>query len=223
VKANGCDSSTLARWRSLDAAHCLGAVADYAKKDLTFKPARIRTPPFACHVAGHDVELLCTGSKFWDTGPNAGRCAVDLVVHLFSLDFKRAVRLLRDKVLSLCWREPDGIGMGHAGFHDPGPKRSRLPIVLWAFDGELRPGQSLPAGVFAARRHRIQAVMASIGEPCTTFSAFWKRTNFHWDHVRGSEESSLVRLIGLLPRSNRARRNTVRQRLIYVCKFYEYA
>lgn len=95
------DSSTLARWRSLDAARCLGAVADYAKKDLTFKArANPHTTRWHAHVAGHDVELLCTGSKFWDTrAERGGGGAVDLVVHLFSLDFKRAVRLLRDKGL----------------------------------------------------------------------------------------------------------------------------
>ncbi len=95
------DSSTLARWRSLDAAHCLGAVADYAKKDLTFKArANPHTTRWHVHVAGHDVELLCTGPKFWDTrAERGGGGAVDLVVHLFSLDFKRAVRLLRDKGL----------------------------------------------------------------------------------------------------------------------------
>ncbi|HRC73832.1 MAG TPA: hypothetical protein PK880_15060 [Candidatus Competibacter sp.] len=31
------DSSTLARWRSLDAAHRLGAVAECAKRDFIFK------------------------------------------------------------------------------------------------------------------------------------------------------------------------------------------
>lgn len=54
--------------------------------------------------------------------------------------------------MELVWATQDFTILGQA---DPG-----FPILLWPFDGELRPGQSLHAGVFAARRARIQAVMA---------------------------------------------------------------
>jgi hypothetical protein len=61
------DNCTLARCRSLDAAQVLGAPADYAKKDLTFTArADPHTTRWHAHVAGRDVEILCTGPKFWD-------------------------------------------------------------------------------------------------------------------------------------------------------------
>ena len=92
------DNCTLARWRSLDAAQVLGALADYAKKDLTFTArADPHTTRWHAHVAGRDVEILCTGPKFWDMrAERGGGGAVDFVMHLFSLDFKGAVQLLRD-------------------------------------------------------------------------------------------------------------------------------
>jgi hypothetical protein len=95
------DNCTLARWRSLDAAQVLGALADYAKKDLTFTArADPHTTRWHAHVAGRDVEILCTGPKFWDMrAERGGGGAVDLVMHLFSLDFKDAVQLLRDDSL----------------------------------------------------------------------------------------------------------------------------
>jgi hypothetical protein len=95
------DNCTLARWRSLDAAQVLGALADYAKKDLTFTArADPHTTRWHAHVAGRDVEILCTGPKFWDMrAERGGGGAVDLVMHLFSLDFKGAVQLLRDDSL----------------------------------------------------------------------------------------------------------------------------
>jgi hypothetical protein len=93
------DKSSLERWRSLDAALVLRMFAEHAKQDLTFVPVKSpATTRWHATAAGHDVELLLTGPKFWNTRDNVGGGgAVDLVMHLAGVDFKAAARLLSEK------------------------------------------------------------------------------------------------------------------------------
>jgi len=91
-------NSSLARWRSLDAVRVLGALADYSKRDVTFRPFKDpKTSRWHACVRGHEFELLLTGPKFWDTrDKRGGGGAVDLAMHLARVDFKQAVELLRN-------------------------------------------------------------------------------------------------------------------------------
>lgn len=95
------DNLDLERWRTMDAAEALLALADYAKRDPSFTPRGSNTTTrWNVSVGGKDHELLCSGPKFFDTrASKGGGGAVDLVMHLFDLPFKRAVRTLREKRL----------------------------------------------------------------------------------------------------------------------------
>lgn len=92
------DNSKLSRWRSLDLVGVLPAVADHAKRDLTYAPAKDpRTQRWHVSAGGQDFELLVTGAKFWDTRAGVGGGgAIDLVMHLNTLNFRAAVRKLRN-------------------------------------------------------------------------------------------------------------------------------
>jgi hypothetical protein len=95
------DKSNLARWHSLDAAVVLKALVDYAKEDASYVP-RLNTWSSRWHVnvAGNDFEILCTGPKFWDQRANCGGGgAIDLAMHLFGINFKKAARLLAERTL----------------------------------------------------------------------------------------------------------------------------
>ena len=83
----------------MGAAVALGALAEHVKQDPSFVPrASLQTARWYTSVDGNDVELLCTGPKFFDVrAGRGGGGAVDLVMHLFDVDFKAAVRLLQDK------------------------------------------------------------------------------------------------------------------------------
>jgi hypothetical protein len=91
------DDRTLEQWRELDALFVLDRLGCYAKRDVSFHPIKARkTARYHVNANGRDWELLITGPKFWDTrADNGGGGAVDLVMHLFSLDFRRALRMLR--------------------------------------------------------------------------------------------------------------------------------
>ncbi len=95
------DNSVLMRWRAMDSSLCLGALADHAKEDRSFQPrADQRTTRWHAYVAGQDIELLCTGPKFWDDRANSGGGgALDLAMHLFGISFKKAARLLAERNL----------------------------------------------------------------------------------------------------------------------------
>ena len=95
------DNSELARWQSLDAAMVLRALADYAKEDLSYVPRlNTRSSRWQASVAGNDLEILCTGPKFWDDRANCGGVgALDLAMHLFGISFKKAARLLAERNL----------------------------------------------------------------------------------------------------------------------------
>lgn len=91
------DGRTLEHWRSLDALAVLHGLGCYVKRDVTFHPvAAKKTARYHVNAGGREWELLITGSRFWDTrSRTGGGGAIDLAKHLFDLDFKRAVRMLR--------------------------------------------------------------------------------------------------------------------------------
>lgn len=90
------DDATLERWRSLDALFVLARLDCYAKRDITYHPTKAnKTSRYHVSANGRDWELLLTGPKFWDTrAEKGGGGAIDLTMHLFGLDFKRALRKL---------------------------------------------------------------------------------------------------------------------------------
>lgn len=92
------DNVTLGRWRALDAAAVLERLGCYAKQDPDFRPVRARgTRRFHVNVDGAEFELLLCGPRFFDArARRGGGGAVDLVMHLYGLNFKRAVRRLQD-------------------------------------------------------------------------------------------------------------------------------
>lgn len=91
------DNSALERWRTLDALFVLEKLGCYAKADRTFEPVRAHdTQRYHVSAEGRDFELLLRGPKFYDTrGERGGGGAVDLVMYLHRVDFRRAVALLR--------------------------------------------------------------------------------------------------------------------------------
>lgn len=95
------DCGELGRWRNLDAAVSLIALADYAKRDPTFEPIKDRaTTRWHANVAGRDFELLLTGPKFFDTrSETGGGGAIDLAMHLMQADFMTATGALRRRGL----------------------------------------------------------------------------------------------------------------------------
>ncbi len=95
------DSGEIGRWRGLDAAVALSALADHAKRDSTFEPIKDRTTTrWHANVAGRDFELLLTGPKFFDTrAETGGGGAIDLAMHVLRADFKTATGALRMKGL----------------------------------------------------------------------------------------------------------------------------
>ncbi len=95
------DNSHLERWRRTDASAALCGLADYAKLDASFVPTS-STASTRWHASadGRDYEILCTGSKFFDTrAQRGGGGAIDLAMHLFEVRFKEAVLMLESKGL----------------------------------------------------------------------------------------------------------------------------
>lgn len=89
------------RGRDLDAIIVLNALADHIKPDRTYWPTASQLPSrWNVHTADLDWELLCTGSKLWDTRAECGGGgAVDLVTHLHRITLKAAVALLKENGL----------------------------------------------------------------------------------------------------------------------------
>ena len=84
--------ANLTRWRELDASQVLAAIAEHAKKDLTFVPVKdMSSSRWHASVGGVDYELLLTGPRFWDCRSHVGGGgALDLVMHLTREEFKAA-------------------------------------------------------------------------------------------------------------------------------------
>jgi hypothetical protein len=73
-------------------------MADHAKLDRDFVPRRAKgTQRVHISAASADWELLVDGPRFFDTrAEKGGGGAVDLVIHLWRVPFKKAVQMLRD-------------------------------------------------------------------------------------------------------------------------------
>lgn len=95
------DNSVLARWRETAASVTLKALADHAVEDRSFKPLASKdTSRWHVSAGGHDFELLCTGPRYFDTrAQRGGGGAIDLAMHLMSIDFRAAAKLLAEKGL----------------------------------------------------------------------------------------------------------------------------
>lgn len=92
------DNSELERLRGLAALDVLRLMAEHTKLDRDFKPVRAAST-HRVHVsaAGADWELLVDGARFFDTRARmGGGGAVDLVMHLWRVPFKQAVKMLRE-------------------------------------------------------------------------------------------------------------------------------
>ena len=89
--------TSLARWRALDATSALQAIAQHAKKDISF--AAVKDPSSSrwhATVDGVEYELILTGPRFWDCRASVGGGgAIDLVMYLAHVDFRAAARKLR--------------------------------------------------------------------------------------------------------------------------------
>lgn len=94
-------SQELSRLRQIEAATALIALATFAKRDITFIPAKSRgTERWHASVGGVEYELLLNGPKFFDTRASVGGGgAIDLAIHLCRLSFNDAIVLLRQRGL----------------------------------------------------------------------------------------------------------------------------
>lgn len=92
------DNCELVRWRSLDASYVLIALALHAKRDASYEPVKDkRSVRWHANVDGQEFELLLTGPKYWDTRSGVGGGgAIDLMMHLTGVDFKGAIRRLKE-------------------------------------------------------------------------------------------------------------------------------
>jgi len=95
------DNSELERWRELDSIQLLRVLADHIKEDPTFHARSSHlTTRWHANVASRDWEFLCTGPKFWDVRTDrGGGGAVDLVMHIYGLNFKAAAKFLKERAL----------------------------------------------------------------------------------------------------------------------------
>ena len=93
------DNLALLRWREMESIHVLRFLADHIKEDPSFQPRSSRlTTRWHVNVAGRDWEFLCTGPKFWDVRmERGGGGAIDLVMYLYTLKFKAAIAVLKER------------------------------------------------------------------------------------------------------------------------------
>ncbi|MBF5008765.1 hypothetical protein [Burkholderia pseudomultivorans] len=73
-------------------------MAEHMKLERDFAPVRaFNTRRVHVTAAGADWELLVDGARFFDTRKRkGGGGAVDLVMHLWRVPFKQAVKMLRE-------------------------------------------------------------------------------------------------------------------------------
>ena len=95
------DEEELKSYRAMDCAVVLPLVSDYCKSDADFVPIKdSHTNRWYLVVDGRQFELLTTGPKWFDPRVKCGGGgAVDLTIHLFGIDFKQAVAMLREVLL----------------------------------------------------------------------------------------------------------------------------
>jgi hypothetical protein len=91
------DNSELTRLRGLEALRTLGLLAEYVCVDRDFKPTKSHgTSRVHVSAAGVVWEFLVNGPKFYDTRSGAGGGgAIDLVMYVWGVPFKKAVAMLR--------------------------------------------------------------------------------------------------------------------------------
>jgi hypothetical protein len=89
--------SELSRWRTAPAREVLLHLATHAKRDTTFVSIKGKeTERWHANVEGREFEFIVYGPKFFDVREQAGGGgAIDLAMHLYRLDFRSAVDLLR--------------------------------------------------------------------------------------------------------------------------------
>ncbi|KVU21409.1 hypothetical protein WK64_31975 [Burkholderia ubonensis] len=92
------DNSELQRLRGLHVLEVLDRLATHVKLDRDFSPRQATsTRRVRVNAAGADWELLVDGPRFYDTrASRGGGGAIDLVMHLWRVPFKKAVAMLRD-------------------------------------------------------------------------------------------------------------------------------
>lgn len=90
------DNSELARLREMPALDVLRLLGEHTKVDKDFKPAQaMSTQRVHVNAAGAEWELLVDGPKFFDTRTRkGGGGAVDLVMYLWQVPFKKALTML---------------------------------------------------------------------------------------------------------------------------------
>ncbi len=92
------DNLELRRLRGLAVLDVLHLMAEHTKLDRDFAPVRaLDTRRVHVTAAGADWELLVDGVRFFDTRQRkGGGGAVDLVMHLWRVPFKQAVKMMRE-------------------------------------------------------------------------------------------------------------------------------
>lgn len=92
------DNSELERLRSLSVLDVLRTMAENARIDRDFTPVRaVGTQRVHVSAGGADWEILADGARFYDIrAGKGGGGAVDLVMHLWRVPFKQAVKMLRE-------------------------------------------------------------------------------------------------------------------------------
>lgn len=91
------DNSILEEWRNLDTLLVLKRLGCYSKQDSSFTPLKaMGTRRYHVNADGVDYELLVKGPRSFDTrAQRGGGGAIDLVMHLYGIDFSAAVRRLK--------------------------------------------------------------------------------------------------------------------------------
>lgn len=97
-KMRAVDNLELTRLRGLEALQALYLLADHVKVDRSFRPIQDQaTERVHVSAAGRDWELLLKGPKFFDTrADKGGGGAIDLVMYLWGVPFKKAVAILKE-------------------------------------------------------------------------------------------------------------------------------
>jgi hypothetical protein len=92
------DNSELQHYRGLQAMEVLSLMARHVKVDADFHPISAKSTRRVHVNAGDaDWELLVEGPRFFDTrAGTGGGGAVDLVMHLWRVPFRKAVAMLRE-------------------------------------------------------------------------------------------------------------------------------
>jgi len=88
----------LDKWRMLNAADVIQKLADYANCDTTYIPIKSEKSSrwYVTIRESGEYEILTTGPKWFDMrSKRGGGGAIDLVMHLYNIDFKQAVAKLR--------------------------------------------------------------------------------------------------------------------------------